>query len=103
MDNDWRVDRGEQRDTGLTSNWSPIHVALMFGAAAVAMALLLTPVFDRGTEGYLASADNLDRMTTGSTVRRGGPQVYTIRKSVLQSSPDSVCVIRPNGVRHGEC
>ena len=70
--------------------------------AAVAMALLLTPVFDRGTEGYLASADNLDRMTTGSTPRRG-PQVYTIRKSVLQASPDSVCVIRANGMRHGDC
>lgn len=103
MDDDWRVDRGVQRETNAWQGWSPVHVALMFGAAAVAMALLLTPVFDRGTEGYLASADNLDRMTTGSTVRRGGPQVYTVRKSVLQPSPDSVCVIRSNGVRHGEC
>ncbi len=102
MENDGRAERGEQRETGVMQGWSPIHVALMFGAAAVAMALLLTPVFDRGTEGYLASADNLDRMTTGSTPRRG-PQVYTIRKSVLQSSPDSVCVIRANGVRHGDC
>ncbi|CAG0998746.1 hypothetical protein RHIZO_02685 [Rhizobiaceae bacterium] len=103
MENDWRAERGDQREAGVTQSWSPIHVALMFGAAAVAMALLLTPVFDRGTEGYLASADNLDRMTTGSTARRGGPQVYTIRKSVLQPSPDSVCVIRANGIRHGDC
>jgi hypothetical protein len=102
MENDWRADRGEQRETAGWQGWSPIHVALMFGAAAVAMALLLTPVFDRGTEGYLASADNVDRMTTGSTARRG-TQIYTIRKSVLQPSPDSECVIRANGVRHGEC
>ncbi len=102
MENDWRAERGEQREAGVMQGWSPIHVALMFGAAAVAMALVLTPVFDRGTEGYLASADNVDRMTTGSTARRG-TQVYTIRKSVLQPSPDSVCVIRSNGVRHGEC
>ena len=102
MEDDWRAERGEQRETGVMQGWSPIHVALMFGAAAVAMALFLTPVFDRGTEGYLASADNLDRMTTGSTPRRGR-QVYTIRKSVLQASPDSVCVIRANGMRHGDC
>ena len=75
MENDWRAERGEQRETGVMQGWSPIHVALMFGAAAVAMALLLTPVFDRGTEGDLASADNLDRMSTGSTARRSVPQV----------------------------
>lgn len=102
MENDWRSDRGERRVSALWHGWSSIHVALMFGAAAVAMALLLTPLFDRGAEGYVAQFGDLDRTTTGST-SRGGTQVYTIRKSVLQPSPDSVCIIRPNGTRTGEC
>ena len=45
----------------------------------------------------------LDEMTTGSIGRTGYRGEYTIRKSVLQSSPQTVCVIRDNGVRIGDC
>lgn len=102
MDNDWRADRREEREAGPWQGWGPLHLALTFGAAAVAMALILTPLFDRVSDGHFANANNLDRTSTGSIAPRG-TQVYTIRRSVLQPSPDSVCVIRANGVQHGDC
>lgn len=102
MEDDWRAERREEREAGPWQGWRPVHMALMFGAAAVAMALLLTPLFDRGSDSHFANAYNLDRTSTGSIAPRG-TQVYTIRRSVLQPSPDSVCVIRANGTRHGDC
>jgi hypothetical protein len=102
MEKDWRVDRRDEREAGPWQGWGPVHMALTFGAAAVAMALLLTPLFDRSSDSFFAGAENLDRTSTGSIAPRG-TQVYTIRRSVLQPSPDSVCVIRANGVRQGDC
>jgi len=39
-------------------------------------------------------------MTTNSTRFRG---TYTEHRSVLQASPHSVCIIRANGMRSGDC
>jgi hypothetical protein len=80
-----------------------IRVALLFGSAAVAFALILTPFVDRGAGSVVAArgvAAQLDQIATGSTASQGD---YTVRRSVLQSSPQSVCVIRANGRRSGAC
>ena len=76
------------------------RVALLFGSAAVALALILTPVADRQTRSLVAQSGELDAMTTGSIGSAGS---YTIRKSVLQPSVSSVCIIHDNGRRAGEC
>ena len=77
-----------------------VGVALLFGSAAMALALIAAPIAENIRQAAIrcrrrARPDNhrLDR----------GRGAYTIRKSVLQSSPDSVCIIRDNGLRSGDC
>jgi hypothetical protein len=80
-----------------------LRVALLFGSAAVAFALILTPFVDRGAGSVVAArgmAMELDQTATGSIPRSGE---YTVRRSVLQTSRQSVCVIRSNGGHSGEC
>jgi hypothetical protein len=78
-----------------------IRIALLFGSAAVAVALLLTPVLDRETRvARLGAPLGIDRTVTGSVATNS---IYTLHRSVLQSSPNAVCVIRFNGMRTGDC
>jgi hypothetical protein len=80
-----------------------VRVALLFGSAAVALAVLLTPLADSQTRSRMARASvpaNIDLISTGTTIRKDG---YIIRRSVLQNSPQSVCIIRDNGTRSGDC
>jgi hypothetical protein len=77
-----------------------LRIALLFGSVAVAIALLLTPVLDRETRVARINALGIDRTVTGSIATQG---VYTLHRSVLQSSPNAVCVIHFNGARTGDC
>jgi hypothetical protein len=79
-----------------------LRIALLFGSVAVALALIVALLADNYTKARIADAisPGLDMTRTGSIGPRGS---YTIRKSVLQPSPDSVCVIRANGTRSGDC
>jgi hypothetical protein len=81
---------------------SPVRVALLFGSAAIALALFATSYLgsERWDEMAVSDPGGLDPMTTGS-VRTANR--YIIRKSVLQDSPDAVCIIRPNGTSSGDC
>ena len=76
-----------------------LRVALLFGSAAVALALILAPMADRYSKSQVVGIDGLDYMATGST---GKSRTYTIRKSVLQET-GSVCIIRATGERVGDC
>lgn len=95
-----------------------VRVALLFGSAAVGLALILTPLAESQVErmSYSSYSGRLDPMATGAigqaiagpgipgygmTRRAGGN--YTVRRSVLQPTPASVCVIRSNGMRTGDC
>lgn len=104
-DEDWDLIRGER--------WSPIgnagsgvlRVTLLFGSAAVALALILAPIADdrvRPSFERISHSSGLDQFATGS-VGSNSPRNYTLRRSVLQPSPSSVCLIRENGARTGEC
>lgn len=79
-----------------------VHFALLFGSAAVALALFLVPVAENYARPQHARsvAQGLDFTTTGS-IRPSN--VYTLRRSILQASPDSVCIIRAGGERAGDC
>jgi hypothetical protein len=104
MENDWeavRSDRGWSGGTGM----GILRITLLFGSAAVALALIIAPIADSQTRSYAAEdrAPFLDDISTGSVGRTNIRNVYTIHKSVLQSSPDAVCVIHADGRRQGEC
>ena len=83
-----------------------LRFALLFGAAAIALALFVTPFAERQAQSLMARAPiGLDTMATGSIGPAGGASggSYTIRRSVLQSSPNAICIIRKNGARTGDC
>ena len=97
-ENDWDAIRKERTPIFSVAGMGILRIALLFGSAAVALALILAPA----AENYARSqfAGGLDMTATGSTGQGSG---YTIRRSVLQASPDSVCIIGSNGLRSGDC
>jgi hypothetical protein len=102
MGND-ELDREESALGINLSDSSAVRTALLFGSAAVAFALILTPFLNWGAEKAAVqqvAAQRLDYTTTGSV---GQTRQYTLRRSVLQSSPGSVCVINKSGGQTGEC
>jgi len=86
-----------RKETLVRLGMGAVRVALLFGSAAVALALILTPLLDRRTRD--TASYGLDPVATGSIPDR----VYTIRRSVLQPSPDATCIISQNGTRSGAC
>lgn len=101
QEDDWR-DFASGRDVQpAMSGLGSLRMALLFGSGMIALALLIVPFVDRGGGPQFADGPGqLDTMATGS-ISRGGN--YTIRRSVLQTNPNAVCIIRPNGVRTGDC
>lgn len=81
------------------AGFGALRVALLFGLMAVALTLIVVPLAERQTNPLLAG--NVDLMTTGSI--RSGSNTYTIRRSVLQPTPDAICVIQSDGSRSGQC
>ena len=83
-----------------------LRAALLFGSTAVALALIATPLLDRNTRNQDAvvrlAAEDLDTTVTGSVPQTNAGR-YTVHRSVLQSSPTAVCIIRDNGSRVGDC
>jgi len=88
-DGQWQLVRG-----------GALRVALLFGSVAIAFAMLAVPLLDSRVRLNTARA-NIDMTTTGSIDR--GSSSYTIRRSVLQSSPSAICVILQNGTHRGDC
>ena len=105
MENDWDVvrnDRGWERRSrhGHVAH----HAVVRLGGSSAC----LDHRADRRKADPLRPAQNgmpdgIDDVTTGSIGSTGYRGEYTIRKSVLQSSPHTVCVIRDNGVQIGDC
>lgn len=103
-DRDWANLRPQQASTFTEAGFGMVRITLLFGSFAIAIALFLTPLLDRSEGTSVAGGPfyaGVDRMATG-TVRRGEQQ-YTLRRSVLQTSPTSTCIIHSNGTRSGDC
>ena len=86
---------------GMTS----IETAMMFGVFAVGFALLATSILDKSGNKNYAQNDSyfdqpVDNFVTGSISKS---RHYTIRKSVLQPSKTSKCIILSDGRRFGDC
>jgi hypothetical protein len=92
----------------LDRDWDSIRPERSFRAADAGMGILritllfATPFLDSQTRS-LSSRDDfaggLDMTATGSVHR----ETYTLRRSVLQPQPSSVCIIRSNGRSSGDC
>ncbi len=98
---DWETVRPARPFRASDAGMGLLRLTLLFGSAAVALAMIATPFLDehtrqRGIAGYPAG---LDMTVTGSI----GANTYTVRRSVLQRSPDAVCIIRTDGGRSGDC
>jgi hypothetical protein len=104
MEDEWDVVRNDRSGwPSGTAGVGILRITLLFGSAAVALALIIAPFADSQTRSYTDNdrgSYGLDATATGSI--GGSSKVYTIHKSVLQSSPDAICVIR-NGQRTGDC
>jgi hypothetical protein len=74
-----------------------LRITLLFGSAAIALALIAVPLLDSRING---TPGGIDYTSTGSISRAG---IYTLHRSVLQPTPNSVCVIRQDGTRRGDC
>lgn len=98
---DWRYFAADRDVQPAMSGLGSLRIALLFGSGAIALALLVVPfVEQQAREQFASGPAQLDTMSTGS-IARGG--TYTIRRSVLQTDRNSVCIIRPNGARSGDC
>lgn len=100
---EWEMARVSRESRFGEAGMGALRVALLFGSAAVALALLVTPFAESHTRSRISRATfppGLDFTSTG-TIAPGGN--YTIRRSVLQASPEAVCVIRDSGARSGNC
>jgi hypothetical protein len=101
LDNEWDSIRPERRFRAVDAGMGLLRITLLFGSAAVALALIAVPLLDNNDNRQVArDSFGLDMTSTGSI---GHSDTYTIRRSVLQPSPDSVCLIRSNGKRSGDC
>ncbi|MGB8817295.1 MAG: hypothetical protein WCC66_05160 [Rhizobiaceae bacterium] len=102
-DDEWDLIQEDRSDGPGIASSGALRIALLFGSVAVAFALFLVPIM--GRQGDLPmigrlSSQTLDQMSTGSVQGRGA---YVIRRSVLQNTPHSVCVIRADGRQTGDC
>lgn len=103
LEKDWDSIRPD-RSRAVYAGMGLLRVTLLFGSAAVALALVAAPLLDNsgGRQAVYArdgSPFGLDMTSTGS-ISRG---TYTVRRSVLQPSPGSVCIIGADGRRSGDC
>ncbi|PYE88981.1 hypothetical protein [Phyllobacterium leguminum] len=80
-----------------------LRVALLFGSAAIALAMILVPILNNRSKDVVTQSlfpNGVDTMATGS-IRNS--QAYTVRRSVLQPTPQAVCIVHTDGTRNGEC
>lgn len=84
------------------AGFGALRIVLLFGSAAVALALILVPII-QGVSGsglYQARTAGIDQIDTGSL---GYAKRYTIHRSVLQNDPRAVCIIHEDGSKTGDC
>lgn len=75
------------------SGGASIQAALMFGSIGLALSLLAAPMLHQAVANR--AGRGVDAMTTGSI----GGNRYTVRRSVLDGSPQTVCL----GPLSGKC
>ncbi len=83
---------------------SPIEIATVFAIAVVGATLVFSPMISStGEQVALNRTGEIDRVVTGSINRSNTTRRYTMRRSVLQSTPNSRCIIFADGNTEGDC
>jgi hypothetical protein len=75
-----------------------LNVALLFGTAAIALSLIITPVLANRSGNsqprYATVPDDIDNILTGSIKRTEAGKTYTIRNSILPDHKNGPCVVQ---------
>ncbi|KGD87734.1 MULTISPECIES: hypothetical protein [Rhizobium/Agrobacterium group] len=96
----WKTVRGRQQARHSFGRTGALNIALLFGTAAIALSLIITPMLaGRNHERQLGQIqDDFDLITTGSIKpAEKSTKHYTIRRSVLQETPGTVCIVEGYG------
>lgn len=96
----WKTVRAQQRASIRSGKTGVLNIALLFGTAAIALSLIVTPMLaNRQDSRRMANVQqDFDSITTGSIKPADkGVKHYTIRKSVLQDTPGSICLVQGSG------
>jgi len=96
---EWDAIRERRQPLFGAAGTSVLRFVLLFGSAAIGIALILAPMAERYTKTRIVGSDRFDFTATGSVGERGA---YTIRRSVLQEK-GAVCIIRADGQRSSGC
>ncbi len=100
----WTTVADKYPEEGRSNRLSALKLAVLFAGVGVLSALILTPILAVGPETRVAYApDAYDNIITGSIPAQRSGRTYTIRKSVLQDAPNSICIIHANGIKTGDC
>ena len=101
---DYREDDPRLSVTLLNAGTGLLRITLLFGSAAIALALIIAPLADRGSQAVVdySRGRSIDEMQTGS-IKKADPTTYTVRRSVLQPSPGYVCILKGDGTTSGDC
>lgn len=106
-EDNWKAAVDKGRTSGTPSRVGVLNIALLFGTAAIALTLILTPMLSsQSTQRRVAATpmpDPYDNITTGSIKKQDGPRRYTIRRSVLQEQPGAVCIVDGYGAKGPGC
>ncbi len=99
----WKTVGSGERSSQKARKTGVLNIALLFGTAAIALSLILTPMLAGNSErrSLAFTPDDYDNITTGSIGKTGPGRRYTIRRSVLQETPGSVCIIDRYGTGDG--
>ena len=86
----------------MNGRFSAVRLALLFGMATIALALIVPPMIDVTSEDWrrIAGKAGIDYTTTATASRK---KEYTLQRSILQPSTGSVCIIQRDGRRTGDC
>jgi hypothetical protein len=98
----WKTVQEKDFTTAGDTRTGALNLALLFGTAVIALALVLTPVLSAKTDKRMMAnvPDELDMISTGSIPSDGGKR-YTVRRSVLQEMPGAVCIVNGTGQSAG--
>ncbi|MFC5387205.1 hypothetical protein ACFPLB_14680 [Aquamicrobium segne] len=101
-DGDWRFGGRRGGGTAMRPGMGMLKITLALGVTVIVLCLFAVSLLEQyGSQQWSDAAPaGIDFMSTGS-VARG--DTYTLRRSVLQPTPASACLIRANGARSGAC
>ena len=104
MASEYPEDEPTSRERLEYAGGSILRIALLFGSVSIALAMIASHLLDKNLSGTVVQTERASNgLDFGSTASIGPKSRYTIRKSVLQPNPNSVCIIRPNGTYSGDC